>query len=285
MLIGWLMPIVNCVKSQLGFLPCRDSRYRHGQAGTQLFQARRCWAKFGDMKTGMLSTQHITGGASHTEPTLVQVTEVAFEKSTQGENNTQSHASTIMESQAMARLALTHTAVEHKLYVVMLIEVLAAHTRVCTFSIRELMSLAQLPNYSAIRRGLNGLIAKLSIERHKIAGSDGPQQETVFLVFMPEEVFARRTAAQFAVKQREPELLPEGHSFDQAIHHLAERFDLSRREAQVALCCAQGLSNTEIGERLFISEQTVKFHLRHIFVKYGVRRRAELIARLLSPDK
>jgi len=47
------------------------------------------------------------------------------------------------------------------------------------------------------------------------------------------------------------------------------------------LCCAEGLTNAEIGARLLITEQTVKFHLRNIFVKFGVKRRAELISRLL----
>jgi DNA-binding CsgD family transcriptional regulator len=60
-----------------------------------------------------------------------------------------------------------------------------------------------------------------------------------------------------------------------------ENPNLSRREAQVALCCVEGLTNAQIGERLEVTEQTVKFHLRNIFVKLGVRRRAELISRLL----
>src|SRR5947199_376968 len=55
---------------------------------------------------------------------------------------------------------------------------------------------------------------------------------------------------------------------------------LSRREAQVALCCAQGLTNAEIGARLQVGEQTIKFHLRNIFVKFGVKRRADLVSRL-----
>ncbi|OLE51090.1 MAG: hypothetical protein AUG51_24820 [Acidobacteria bacterium 13_1_20CM_3_53_8] len=60
--------------------------------------------------------------------------------------------------------------------------------------------------------------------------------------------------------------------------------NLSRREAQVALCCAEGLTNAEIGDKLHVTEQTVKFHLRHIFVKFGVKRRAELVSRLLCQN-
>ena len=70
-------------------------------------------------------------------------------------------------------------------------------------------------------------------------------------------------------------------SFERVIQRVVENKNLSRREAQVALCCVEGLTNAEIGLRLLVSEQTVKFHLRHIFIKFGVRRRAELISRLL----
>ena len=67
-------------------------------------------------------------------------------------------------------------------------------------------------------------------------------------------------------------------SFERVIQRVVENRNLSRREAQVALCCVEGLTNAEIGSRLLVSEQTVKFHLRHIFIKFGVKRRAELIS-------
>jgi DNA-binding NarL/FixJ family response regulator len=38
---------------------------------------------------------------------------------------------------------------------------------------------------------------------------------------------------------------------------------------------ARGLSNREIGEQLWISEQTVKFHLRNIYRKLGFSSRTE----------
>jgi DNA-binding CsgD family transcriptional regulator len=185
-------------------------------------------------------------------------------------------------NQEMAMLALTHTPSEHCIYQALLVEVLAIRTRVCTFSLRQIMVLTQLTNYGAIRRGIRGLVEKLSIERHKIAGAGVSPQMEVFLVFTPAEVFARRAAVQFAVLPSLTENVTESKSFAQAIERLAERYDLSRRESQVALCCVQGMTNAQIGEQLYICEQTVKFHLRHIFVKYGVKRRAELISRLLA---
>jgi DNA-binding NarL/FixJ family response regulator len=51
---------------------------------------------------------------------------------------------------------------------------------------------------------------------------------------------------------------------------------LSDREKQVVQLVAQGYHNREIGQRLFISEQTVKNHLHNIFDKLGVSDRLEL---------
>jgi len=54
---------------------------------------------------------------------------------------------------------------------------------------------------------------------------------------------------------------------------------LSPRELEVLRLIAQGLSNREIGERLFLAVITVKGHNRNIFRKLGVRRRTEAVAR------
>ena len=54
---------------------------------------------------------------------------------------------------------------------------------------------------------------------------------------------------------------------------------LSQRELEVLRLIAQGLSNREIGERLFLAIITVKGHNRNIFRKLQVRRRTEAVAR------
>jgi DNA-binding CsgD family transcriptional regulator len=52
--------------------------------------------------------------------------------------------------------------------------------------------------------------------------------------------------------------------------------ELSERERQVIALIAQGLTDREIGEQLFISASTVRSHLDRIAEKTGLRRRAEL---------
>jgi DNA-binding NarL/FixJ family response regulator len=58
------------------------------------------------------------------------------------------------------------------------------------------------------------------------------------------------------------------------------REELSAQEAQIAELAAQGLSNREIGQRLFVSHRTVSSHLYRIFPKLGITSRNQLAGAL-----
>ncbi len=50
------------------------------------------------------------------------------------------------------------------------------------------------------------------------------------------------------------------------------------RETEVLRLISEGLVNREIGERLFLSEETVKSHVRHLLAKLQARSRAHAVA-------
>jgi DNA-binding CsgD family transcriptional regulator len=66
-----------------------------------------------------------------------------------------------------------------------------------------------------------------------------------------------------------------------------DRFDLSPREQETALLLMQGKTNAEIGKELFISENTVRSHIKSIYRKARVANRVQLIhrVRFAGPDK
>jgi DNA-binding CsgD family transcriptional regulator len=199
---------------------------------------------------------------------------------------------------AMALVALSHTPLERRLYAAMLNALALPSANPSeplfsalidesleVFTVRQVMELAGISTLSTIRRGLEGLVAKLSVDREsRINGSHrkgGRDHGVAYRVFPPEEVIARRDQQGIKTFANGSESNARRHSFERVLQRVVEDRNLSRREAQVALCCAEGLTNAEIGARLLVTEQTVKFHLRNIFVKFGVKRRAELISRLL----
>ena len=55
---------------------------------------------------------------------------------------------------------------------------------------------------------------------------------------------------------------------------------LTEQEMNIALLIVEGYRNKEIAARLFISVNTVKYHLKNMFLKFGVSSRAELVTKL-----
>lgn len=61
-----------------------------------------------------------------------------------------------------------------------------------------------------------------------------------------------------------------------------EKLGLSKRELEVLELIAQGLSNQEIADKLFVSINTVKTHSSNLFIKLDVKRRTEAIQKARS---
>jgi DNA-binding NarL/FixJ family response regulator len=115
--------------------------------------------------------------------------------------------------------------------------------------------------YAALRAGASGFLLK-----------DAPPEQLVDAV----RIVARgdallapsvtsRLIAEFTSPIRERPPAPEG--FD----------DLTPREMEVWKLVARGLSNREIAAELFLGENTVKSHVGHLFMKLGLRDRAQAV--------
>src|SRR5207237_4294829 len=65
----------------------------------------------------------------------------------------------------------------------------------------------------------------------------------------------------------------------------ADTGPLGKREAEVARLVADGLSNKQIGARLFISERTVDSHVRSILNKLGANSRAQIATWIASSSQ
>jgi DNA-binding NarL/FixJ family response regulator len=55
--------------------------------------------------------------------------------------------------------------------------------------------------------------------------------------------------------------------------------DLTAREREVWALLAEGLTNVQIAQRLSLSENTVKFHVQHLYQKLSVKNRTEAALR------
>jgi len=94
------------------------------------------------------------------------------------------------------------------------------------------------------------------------------------------EMFATMGTEGFA-KRAEHELRATGETARKRAVETSSQ--LTAQEAQVARLARDGLSNPEIGARLFISRRTVQYHLRKVFTKLDITSRGQL-DRVLPSD-
>jgi NarL family two-component system response regulator LiaR len=71
-------------------------------------------------------------------------------------------------------------------------------------------------------------------------------------------------------------LVPAGQPFVRD-ERRREELSITRRELDILELIAQGMSNREIAEKLFLSENTVKTHSSRVFDKLGAKRRTQAV--------
>lgn len=67
---------------------------------------------------------------------------------------------------------------------------------------------------------------------------------------------------------------------DNPVLTLVKNYGLTQREAEIMKLIATGIGNEEIAEKLFVSKNTVKFHIKNIFIKLDVRNRVQALQKM-----
>jgi len=102
--------------------------------------------------------------------------------------------------------------------------------------------------------------------------------EPQMLAVLVQEQACRAEVGELLARTRDHEIARQLGLFVRRTHR-GRTDTLTTRELDVLRELEQGFSNRDIADRLFVTEGTVKVHLRHIYEKLGVRTRTELLAK------
>ena len=134
-----------------------------------------------------------------------------------------------------------------------------------------------VPGSASIWRGLTFSTASGSVDGDGDGALDAREQlRTAY------RMFEAMGAAGFAARASR-ELNATGETARSRIA-VANDSELTAQDAQIARMAADGLSNPDIGTRLFISAHTVQYHLRKVFAKLGISSRNQL-ERVIPRDR
>jgi predicted ATPase/DNA-binding CsgD family transcriptional regulator len=120
-----------------------------------------------------------------------------------------------------------------------------------------------------------GMAPTLAQARTSVAATLG--QPKFATEFRAGQQLSRDGAARLALREADP---PAAVASDHGRAGI-----LRHREIEVARLVAEGLSNKEIGARLFISERTAESHVRNIMIKLGFSTRAQIAGWMATPDR
>lgn len=123
--------------------------------------------------------------------------------------------------------------------------------------------------FAAIKGGAEGYILKSSTAKELLAQVRAALRGELALT----PSLAARIVHEFARVDHEPALNTSSNQGE-----ASQANELTLREQEVLRLAANGIGNKEIADQLFISENTVKAHMRHILEKLHVRNRAEAAA-------
>ena len=125
-------------------------------------------------------------------------------------------------------------------------------------------------------RAGTGWISGIQNGRDRLSGAAGSNRTGLLF---PKSLLARSRHADSQLADPE---VPQEPDIEALCAKAARTYDLTRREEDVLRLLVEGRTAPQIAEELVVSPNTVKTHVRNLYRKLGINRRADLACRLES---
>lgn len=148
------------------------------------------------------------------------------------------------------------------------------HTSCQFFATDSLLTLINISgNISSGNPEIGHFLKKLkSISTHYFIINENRAEEADIVNFITRGNIQSR---QFSLKKDPEDKMPE------YLNELG-KYELTRREIEVFRCIMKGLSYKETSETLFVSLDTVRTHIRNIYLKMDVNSKSEAVSRIMK---
>lgn len=124
------------------------------------------------------------------------------------------------------------------------------------------------------------LLSSVSLLRNKTSG-DFKEKELLYLKILRPHL-GNHMYKLLVTEKQEKTLQQESIHISRIIDYNHNKFRFSNRETDVINLIIRGLTSAEVSDILSISKETVRKHLRSIFIKSKVRNKTELLAKLVG---
>jgi len=105
------------------------------------------------------------------------------------------------------------------------------------------------------------------------------KQQEKLIVKMQQEL--QSVLLEANIQTQNKQLENSNNAISDKIEQLTTKYNLTDRESDVLLHITKGLNNQQIADELFISINTIKYHIRNLYEKLDIKKRAEVSSKLI----